>query len=84
MFLPRFVFCLFFSTTFLLPRYVWHGRHGIGTGRIATELNLSRIPEPFADERQEQAFTVKGGLLWFHHVLIAAVEVAGGRQVGIL
>ncbi|KAH9895558.1 RIC1-domain-containing protein [Epithele typhae] len=35
----------------------------------------------FADERQEQAFTVKGGLLWFHHVLIAAVEVAGGYQV---
>ena len=35
----------------------------------------------FADERQEQAFTVKGGLLWFHHVLIAAVEVSGGHQV---
>ncbi|TBU47374.1 RIC1-domain-containing protein [Dichomitus squalens] len=35
----------------------------------------------FADERQEQAFTVKGGLLWFHHVLIAAVEVAGAYQV---
>ncbi|KAI0735483.1 RIC1-domain-containing protein [Earliella scabrosa] len=35
----------------------------------------------FADERQEQAFTVKGGLLWFHHVLIAAVEVAGAHQV---
>ena len=37
----------------------------------------------FTDERQEQAFTVKGGLLWFHHVLIAAVEVAGGHQVRI-
>lgn len=35
----------------------------------------------FADERQEQAFTVKGGLLWFHHVLIASVEVSGGHQV---
>lgn len=35
----------------------------------------------FADELQEQAFTVKGGLLWFHHVLIAAVEVAGAYQV---
>ncbi len=35
----------------------------------------------FADERQEQAFTVKGGLLWFHHVLIVAVEVAGAYQV---
>jgi hypothetical protein len=29
----------------------------------------------FADEIQEQAFSVQGGLLWFHHVLIAAVEV---------
>jgi len=29
----------------------------------------------FADEIQEQAFSVKGALLWFHHVLIAAVEV---------
>ncbi|KAI0823049.1 RIC1-domain-containing protein [Trametes gibbosa] len=35
----------------------------------------------FADELQEQAFTVKGGLLWFHHVLIVAVEVAGAYQV---
>ncbi|EIW64556.1 RIC1-domain-containing protein [Trametes versicolor FP-101664 SS1] len=35
----------------------------------------------FADELQEQAFTVKGGLLWFHHVLIAAVEVAGAYQL---
>ena len=35
----------------------------------------------FADERQEQAFTVKGGLLWFHHVLIAAVELSKSYQV---
>ena len=35
----------------------------------------------FADEAQEQAFVVKGGLLWFHHVLIAAVEVANSYQV---
>ncbi|KAI0786104.1 RIC1-domain-containing protein [Abortiporus biennis] len=35
----------------------------------------------FADEIQEQAFTVRGGLLWFHHVLIAAVEVAKSFQV---
>ncbi|KAL1407763.1 WD40 repeat protein [Vanrija albida] len=28
----------------------------------------------FAHEREERAFTVRGGLLWFHHVLIAAVE----------
>lgn len=35
----------------------------------------------FADELQEQAFTVKGGLLWFHHVLIATVEVAKSWQI---
>ncbi|CDO70231.1 hypothetical protein BN946_scf184942.g31 [Trametes cinnabarina] len=35
----------------------------------------------FADELQEQAFTVKGGLLWFHHVLIIAVEVSGAYQI---
>lgn len=37
----------------------------------------------FADELQEQAFAVKGGLLWFHHVLIAAVEVSNTFQVCI-
>lgn len=36
----------------------------------------------FADIVQEQAFTVRGGLLWFHHVLIAAVEVSKSYQVG--
>lgn len=35
----------------------------------------------FADEEQEQNFTVRGGLLWFHHVLLAAVEVAKSYQV---
>ena len=35
----------------------------------------------FADERQEQAFTVRGGLLWFHHVLIAAVEASKSFQI---
>ena len=35
----------------------------------------------FADERQEQAFVVKGGMVWFHHVLIAAVEVSKSYQV---
>lgn len=35
----------------------------------------------FGEEEQEQAFTVKGGLLWFHHVLIAAVEVSKTYQV---
>ncbi|KAF9455011.1 RIC1-domain-containing protein [Macrolepiota fuliginosa MF-IS2] len=35
----------------------------------------------FSDEQQEQAFAVRGGLLWFHHVLIAAVEVAHSYQL---
>ncbi|EGO02717.1 hypothetical protein SERLA73DRAFT_119756 [Serpula lacrymans var. lacrymans S7.3] len=35
----------------------------------------------FADVIQEQAFAVKGGLLWFHHVLIAAVEVSKSHQI---
>ena len=35
----------------------------------------------FSDERQEQAFAVKGGMVWFHHVLIAAVEVSKSYQV---
>ena len=30
----------------------------------------------FESPAQEQAFFVRGGLLWFHHVLIAAVEMA--------
>lgn len=38
----------------------------------------------FADELQEQAFTVRGGLLWFHHVLIAAVELSKSYQVSIV
>jgi hypothetical protein len=37
----------------------------------------------FADEEQAHNFTVRGGLLWFHHVLIAAVEAAKSYQVGI-
>ena len=35
----------------------------------------------FSDELQEQAFTVRGGLLWFHHVLVAAVEIGRSWQV---
>ena len=38
----------------------------------------------FADEIQEQAFSVKGGLLLFHHVLIAAVEISKAHQVWLL
>ena len=35
----------------------------------------------FLDPQQEQAFVVKGGMLWFHHILIAAVEVGKAYQV---
>ncbi|KAF9066084.1 RIC1-domain-containing protein [Rhodocollybia butyracea] len=35
----------------------------------------------FADTVQEQAFSVQGGLIWFHHVLIAAVEVSKTYQI---
>ncbi|KAJ3801158.1 RIC1-domain-containing protein [Lentinula aff. detonsa] len=35
----------------------------------------------FVDPVQEQAFSVQGGLLWFHHVLIAAVEVSKTHQI---
>jgi hypothetical protein len=35
----------------------------------------------FEDERQERDFAVRGGLLWFHHVLVAAVEVDKSFQV---
>jgi len=38
----------------------------------------------FADEEQEQIFTVRGGLLWFHHVLIAAVELSKSYQVNTI
>lgn len=36
----------------------------------------------FSDPVQEQAFTVKGGLIWFHHVLIAAVDASKSYQAG--
>ncbi|KAJ3858329.1 hypothetical protein EV359DRAFT_69097, partial [Lentinula novae-zelandiae] len=35
----------------------------------------------FTDPVQEQAFSVQGGLLWFHHVLVAAVEVSKTHQI---
>lgn len=38
----------------------------------------------FSDPLQEQAFIVKGGLVWFHHVLIAAVDVSKSYQVGCI
>lgn len=37
----------------------------------------------FVDERQERDFIVRGGLLWFHHVLVAAVEVDRQYQVSL-
>ncbi|KAF9478024.1 RIC1-domain-containing protein [Pholiota conissans] len=33
------------------------------------------------DEAQEQSFTVRGGMLWFHHVLVVAVEAAKSYQI---
>lgn len=38
----------------------------------------------FQDERQERDFVVRGGLLWFHHVLVAAIEVNKSYQVSPL
>ena len=35
----------------------------------------------FGDESEEKSFVVKGGLLWFHHVLVVAVEVNKSHQV---
>jgi hypothetical protein len=35
----------------------------------------------FEDERAERDFTVRGGLLWFHHVLVTAIEVDKAYQV---
>jgi RAB6A-GEF complex partner protein 1 len=35
----------------------------------------------FNDVVQEQAFSVRGGLIWFHHVLIAAVDASKSYQV---
>ncbi|QRW00297.1 hypothetical protein RhiJN_28315 [Ceratobasidium sp. AG-Ba] len=35
----------------------------------------------FMDLKQEQAFAVKGGMVWFHHVLVAACAVGKSYQV---
>lgn len=35
----------------------------------------------FSDPVQEQAFTVRGGLIWFHHVLIASVDASRSYQI---
>lgn len=37
----------------------------------------------FQDVGQEQALVVRGGLVWFHHVLIAGVEASRSHQVRI-
>jgi len=36
----------------------------------------------FSDERQERELAVRGGLLWFNHVLVVAVEADKAYQVG--
>jgi hypothetical protein len=38
----------------------------------------------FSDERQERDFVVRGGLLWFQQVLVAAIEVEKTFQVSFL
>jgi hypothetical protein len=35
----------------------------------------------FANVQQEQAFYVRGGIVWFNHVLVAAVELSGSYEV---
>ncbi|CEL52309.1 Protein RIC1 homolog OS=Drosophila melanogaster GN=CG9063 PE=1 SV=1 [Rhizoctonia solani AG-1 IB] len=35
----------------------------------------------FADLKQEQSFAVKGGMIWFHHVLVVACVVGKSYQV---
>jgi hypothetical protein len=35
----------------------------------------------FTNEEEESAFTVKGGMVWFHHVLIVATESNKGNEV---
>jgi RAB6A-GEF complex partner protein 1 len=35
----------------------------------------------FRDEAEENEITVHGGLLWYHHVLVAAVETDHGNEV---
>lgn len=46
--------------------------------------NISGRWKLFEDERQEREFVVRGGLLWFGHVLIAAVDVDKTHQVSDL
>ncbi|KJA25776.1 hypothetical protein HYPSUDRAFT_1069160 [Hypholoma sublateritium FD-334 SS-4] len=33
------------------------------------------------DEEQQQSFTIRGGMVWFHHVLVAAVEASKSYQI---
>jgi hypothetical protein len=37
----------------------------------------------FADEEEEAAFSVKGGMIWYFHVLIVATETKQGHEVSI-
>jgi hypothetical protein len=37
----------------------------------------------FTSETEEASFSVKGGMVWYYHVLIVATESARGTEVGI-
>ena len=45
--------------------------YSVGSGRWKT----------FEDSRQEDAFTVRGGMCWWQHILIAAVESGSSYEV---
>jgi hypothetical protein len=36
----------------------------------------------FTSETEETSFSVKGGMVWYYHVLIVATESARGTEVG--
>ncbi len=38
----------------------------------------------FEDNVQQQAFAVRGGIVWFHHVLVAAADLTKSYQVSTL
>lgn len=45
--------------------------YGLGSGRWKV----------FDDPAQENAFTVRGGMCWYQHILVAAVEASGSHEV---
>lgn len=52
------------------------GRHGLA--HYSTATGRWKL---FLDEVEEQSFTVKGGMVWYWHVLIAGVESKNGHEV---